>query len=75
MQAVSLGEDKVRIQSVEVEIVSAIQNIIVDPEWGKMNERKEWNSLEIVLHFELHSGKRLAIRTLKELNNSQETST
>lgn len=65
MQAVNLGEDKVRIQSVEEELVSAVQNISMAPEWGKMNEQKEWNSLEIMLHFELHSGKRLTIITLE----------
>lgn len=74
-QAVSLGEDKVRIQNIEAELVSAVQNISMDPEWGEMNEQEEWNNLEIVLPFELHSGKRHTIRTLEELSNSQETST
>ena len=47
----------------------------MDPEWGEMNGQCEWDSLEIVLPFELCSGQRLMIITLEELSNSQETFT
>lgn len=73
-QAITLGEDKERIQSIVVELVSAVRNISRDPESGEMNGQYEWDSLEIVLPFEVHSRQRLMIITPEELCNSQETS-